>query len=312
LATGSTHAYFGHDAWEAFAPGLKTIEDATEIRSRMLSAFERAEAADTAMERQSNLTFVVIGGGATGVEMAGAIADIAQAIINADFRNIRQLRANVVLIEAGPRLLGAFPEELSRYAAEQLSDMDVDVRTGSTVTDCNEDGVTTSDGIFVPARTIVWAAGVRASPAAKWLSAEADRAGRVRVDEHLRIPGHTRIFAVGDTSASVHDGRPVPGLAPAAKQMGGYVGRLIRDELSATPRLVLPFRYRHEGDLATIGRGAAIVSRGRLRLIGFTGWMFWGIAHVYFLIERRNRLLVAMNWLFEYVTRKRGARIISS
>jgi NADH dehydrogenase len=312
LATGSTHAYFGHEAWEAVAPGLKTIEDATEIRSRMLAAFERAEAADTLMERQSNLTFVVIGGGPTGVEMAGAIADIARTIINADFRNIRRGRANVVLIEAGSRLLGAFPEELSRYAAEQLGDMEVDVRLGAAVTDCNEDGVTTNDGVFIPARTIIWAAGVRASPAAKWLSAEADKAGRVRVDEHLRVSGHERIFAVGDTSASVQEGRAVPGLAPAAKQMGRYVGSMIREQVSATPRSVLPFRYRHEGDLATIGRGAAIVSRGRLRLIGFTGWMFWGIAHVYFLIERRSRLLVAMNWLFEYVTRKRGARIISS
>jgi NADH dehydrogenase len=312
LATGVTHAYFGHEAWEAFAPGLKTIEDATKIRSRMLSAFERAEAADTAMKRQSNLTFVVIGGGPTGVEMAGAIADIARTIISRDFRHIRRAKANVVLIEAGRRLLGSFPEELSRYAAEQLRDMDVDIRTGSAVTDCNEDGVKTSDGVFIPARTIMWAAGVRASPAARWVCADADRAGRVHVDEHLRIPGQERIFAIGDTSASIQEGRPVPGLAPAAKQMGRYVGSMIREQVSSMQRLTPPFRYRHEGDLATIGRGTAIVSRGRLRLIGFTGWVFWGIAHVYFLIERRSRLLVAMNWLFEYVTRKRGARIISS
>jgi NADH dehydrogenase len=309
LATGATHSYFGHPEWAALAPGLKTVEDATRIRSRLLSSFERAEVARSDAERQRELTFVVIGGGPTGVELAGSIIDIACNVLAKDFRRIDPTSARVVLIEAGPRVLAAFPNELSDYAAAALRRMGVELKTGESVVGCEPGLVTTSRGERISASNIVWAAGVRASNAAEWLGAPADRAGRILVDEMLRVKGHDNIFAIGDTAHAEVDGRAVPGLAPAAKQMGRFVAGVIarRTEGGASR-----FRYRHQGDLATIGRRSAVVAIGRFRLTGFVGWLFWSIVHVYFLIGARNRLTVALNWCWEYLTFQRGARLIST
>jgi NADH:ubiquinone reductase (H+-translocating) len=310
LATGATHSYFGHEAWAPAAPGLKRIEHATDIRRRLLLAFERAELEDDEAERRRLMTFVVVGGGPTGVEMAGAIADMARLTLARDFRRIDPRNARIVLVEAGLRLLAAFPETLSGYAERALQSMGVEVRTSAPVVDLDANGVSTADGVRIEAATVIWAAGVTASPAATWISAAADRAGRIRVEPDLSVPGHPEIFAIGDTALAVGPaGTPAPGLAPAAKQMGRYVSRLIaaRVQSRAAPT---PFRYWHLGDLATIGRKRAIVSFGGLRLTGFVAWMFWSAAHIYFLIGTRNRVVVALNWIWEYVTLQRGARLI--
>ncbi len=309
VATGATHSYFGHDDWAEFAPGLKRIEDATRIRRSILLGFERAELADDAAERARQLTFVIIGAGATGVEMAGAIAEIARHTIAMDFRRIDPRTARIVLIEAGPRVLPALSQDLSDYAQASLEKMGVDVRTDTRVTGCDKGGVDLANG-RIDAGTIIWAAGVVASPAARWLNAEHDRAGRVLVKDDLSVPGHADVFVIGDAASVKNvDGKPVPGVAPAAKQMGAFVGRLIAARLAGKP---LPtFRYRHAGDLATIGRRAAVVSFGRLHLKGFIGWLFWGVVHIYFLIGLRRRFVVAVNWFWEYLTFQRGARLIT-
>jgi NADH dehydrogenase len=288
---------------------LKTIDDATRIRSRLLLAFEKADAARTPAEAADLLTFVIIGGGPTGVEMAGSIADIARNILSGDFRHIDPAQARVLLVEAGPRLLPSFPEALSAYAKKVLESMGVAVVTGDAVTLCDWEGITLKSGTKVRAGFTFWAAGVRASPAAQWLNVKGDRAGRVQVTPHLRLPGHDRVFVIGDTAAVDYDGRPVPGIAPAAKQMGAYVGRLIACEISGCGTMA-PFSYRHKGDLAAIGRAAAIAKFGRVELKGRVAWLVWGVAHIYFLIERRSRLMVALNWLAEYIVKKRGSRII--
>ena len=308
IATGATHAYFGHDDWAAFAPGLKSIEDATHIRRSILSAFERAELAHDEAERQRLLTFVIVGGGPTGVEMAGAIAEIARQTLARDFRQIDPRTARCVLIEAGPRLLPSFSEKNSDYARAALTKMGVEVITGSAVIGCDARGVNLSDR-RIEAGSIIWAAGVVASPAAQWLSAEHDRVGRAIVKPDLSLPGHPEIFVIGDTASLQQNGRPVPGLAPAAKQMGSYVAKLIVARFDG--RSLPPFHYRHEGDLATVGRRAAVVEIGGLRITGFIGWLFWSVVHVYFLIGVRNRLMVAMTWLWSYLTFQRGARLIT-
>jgi NADH dehydrogenase len=310
IATGATHSYFGHEEWSKDAPGLKTIEDATSIRRRILLAFEHAELADDPALRQRLLTFVIVGGGPTGVEMAGAIAEVAFSTLARDFRRIDTSTARIVLLEAGPTLLSAFPPDLSAYARQALEKMGVEVMTSTAVLACEPDGVVHAGG-RIPAGAVIWAAGVRASPAASWLGVEADRQGRIKVDERLRVPGHANVFAIGDTAAADGpDGRPVPGVAPAAKQMGHYVGRQIA-ALAAGGPATAAFAYRHQGDLATIGRKSAVVRLGRLRLTGFVGWVFWGVAHIYFLIGARNRLVVTINWLWNYVTFQRGARLIT-
>jgi NADH dehydrogenase len=311
VATGAMHSYFGHDDWAAFAPGLKRIEDGTRIRRSILIAFERAEAAADRAAQNKLLTFVIIGGGATGVEMAGAIAEIARQTLATDFRRIDPRNAHIALIEAGPRLLPTFPPELSDYVRTTLMNAGVDVKTDTMVTKCDSAGVDTNGG-RIDASTIIWAAGVTASPAARWLGAEADRAGRVKVGPDLSLPGHPEIFVIGDT-ASVIDakGRPVPGIAPAAKQMGKYVGKLIAARV-AGQKDGKPFRYMHLGDLATIGRRSAVVKFGRLQLKGFLGWAFWSVAHIYFLIGLRNRFIVAFIWLWDYLTFQRGARLITN
>ncbi len=310
IATGATHAYFGHDEWSEFAPGLKRIEDATRIRRSILIAFEQAELATDDAERRRLLTFAVVGGGATGVEMAGAIAEIARQTLAMDFRNIDPRSARIVLIEAGPRLLPSFPAKQADYVRAVLVRAGVEVKTDTRVTKCDARGVDLDSG-RLDAGTTIWAAGVVASPAARWLDAAADRAGRVKVNPDLSAPGHPDIFVIGDTAAVTDaNGRTVPGIASAAKQMGQYVAGLIAGRIAglAEPG---PFRYRHLGELATIGRRAAVVKLGRLELKGFIGWLFWSVVHIYFLIGIRNRFIVAFTWLWSYLTFQRGARLIT-
>jgi len=309
IATGARNSYFGHHRWAELAPGLKRIEDATRIRRNILSAFEEAELARDDSERKRLLTFVIIGGGPTGVEMAGAIAEIARQTLARDFRRIDPRTARIVLIEAGPRLLPTFSEQHSNYAREALTAMGVDVMTSSPVLECHRGGVDLANG-HIAAASIIWAAGIMASPAAQWLSAERDRGGRVVVRSDLSLPRFDNIFVIGDTAA-VKDaaGQPVPGLASAAKQMGNYVGRLIRARVAG--QSLPPFRYRNEGSLATVGRRAAVVELGRIHLEGFVGWVFWSAVHIYFLIGLRNRFVVAITWLWSYITFKRGARLIT-
>jgi len=309
LATGARHAYFGHDEWEPFAPGLKTLEDATTLRRRILVAFERAERETDPVRRAALLTFVIIGAGPTGVEMAGTIADLAKDTLPPDFRNIDTHKTRVVLIEAGPRVLAGFPEDLSAYAQRSLGEIGVEVVLGQPVTECAIDGVVYG-GNKLEARTIVWAAGVRASRAAEWLNAPADRAYRLKVEPDLTVPGHPDIFAVGDTvTIAGPDGNPVPGIAPAAKQQGRYVAALIRARLGGG---TLPtFRYKHAGSLAQIGKKKAVIDFGWMKMRGNLAWWIWGLAHIYFLIGLRNRLSVALSWLWIHARDQRAARLIT-
>jgi NADH:ubiquinone reductase (H+-translocating) len=308
LATGATHSYFGHDEWAEVAPGLKRIEDATRIRRRILIAFEHAELATDEAERRRLLTFAIVGGGPTGVEMAGAISEVARQSLAKDFRHIDPTAARIVLIEAGPRIMPTLPENLSDYVRRTLGNKGVEVMTSSRVTACDARGVELEHG-RLDAGTVIWAAGVVASPAARWLNAEHDRAGRVLVNPDLTVPGYANVFVIGDT-ADVVDQPGIPGTAPPAKQMGAYVGRLIAARVAGrTPPP--PFRYRHLGDLATVGRHAAVVKLGRLELTGFLGWLFWSLVHIYFLIGVRDRFIVAFTWLWDYVTFQRGARLIT-
>ena len=310
IATGARHAYFGHDRWEEFAPGLKKIDEATEIRRRILLAFEQAEATVDENERRRLLTFVIVGGGPTGVEMAGAIAELAHRTIVRDFRHINPAATKIILVEAGPRILPAFPEKLSASAANQLARLGVTVETRAAVTDCSKAGIALQDGRRIETGTIIWAAGVMASPAGKWLNAEYDRAGRVVVDATLRLPGSDNVFVIGDTAAVTDaNGVVVPGIAPAAKQMGNFAAKSILADLAGKPRE--KFRYRNYGNLATIGRSAAVADFGRFTLSGFPAWLIWCFAHIWFLIGFRNRLFVFLDWIVAYVSFERGARLIT-
>jgi NADH dehydrogenase len=310
VATGARHAYFGHDEWEEVAPGLKTIGDATEIRGRILAAFEKAEVTGDPELRQRLLTFVVVGGGPTGVELAGAIIELARHAIVRDFRNFDSSTARVVLVEADRRILTAFPEELSDSAKRQLEALGVEVRLGAAVTECDDNGVALSDGQRILSACVLWAAGVTASRAAKWLDVPSDRAGRVIVDDHLHVPDREGVFVIGDTAlVEGEDGRPVPGVAPAAKQMGRYVAKLITAQLEG--RTIPPFRYADYGNLATIGRKAAVADFGRFQLSGFTAWLLWCFAHLWFLVGFRNRIVVFLDWAWAYVTFDRSARLIT-
>ncbi len=309
LATGATHAYFGHDEWEPVASGLKTLEDATTIRRRMLLAFEQAEMETDAEAREALLTFTIVGAGPTGVELAGIIAELAHVTLPQEFRNIDTRKARVILVEAGPRVLASFAEELSVYAHKALEKLGVEVHLGEPVTECSAKGVMIGER-FIGSRTIVWAAGVQASPAAGWLGVPADRAGRVIVEKDLSAPGLPDVFVVGDTaSVFQEDGKPVPGIAPAAKQQGAYVAKAIRARL--TRKSTPPFRYRHQGSLATIGQRSAIIDFGRFKLKGALAWWIWGIAHIYFLIGTRSRFVVAWNWLWIYLSGQHTARLIT-
>jgi NADH dehydrogenase len=310
LATGARHAYFGHDDWEPFAPGLKTLEDATSIRRRVLLSLERAELETDPARRAALLTFAIVGGGPTGVELAGAIVELVYQNLQGEFRRFDTHQARVLLIEAGPRLLPAIAPDLSAYAQGALARLGVEVRLGSAVTSCTSSGVAIGDEL-IPAEVILWAAGVRASPAAAWLGAPADSAGRVKVEADLTVPGHPEIFVIGDTATvNVWNGKPAPGIAPAAKQQGAHVARTIKERLAGNsqPR---PFRYRHAGDLATIGKRSAVIDFGWCKLRGWLAWWVWGLAHIYFLIGLRNRFSVALSWLWIYLTGHRSACLIT-
>jgi NADH dehydrogenase len=311
VATGARHSYFGRDAdWAAFAPGIKTLDDATRLRARILLAFEKAELEPDPERRRALLTFLVIGAGPTGVELAGAIAELARKAVTRDFRTITPESTTIVLIEAGSRILPSFREELAQAAAASLQGMGVTLKLGQAVSEVTADGVSVG-GLHLPAGTIIWAAGVKASAAGRWLAAETDRAGRVRVEHDFSLPGAPGIFVIGDTAAHADEqGRPLPWVAPAAKQAGAHVGALIAARLAgiAAPA---PFRYRDRGAMATIGRKSAVADLGRLRLTGLPGWLLWSLAHVWFLVGFRNRVSVATSWLWSYLTWERGARLIT-
>jgi len=307
VASGATHAYFGHDHWEQFAPGLKTLDDAFLIRRRVLSAFEQAEAATSAAERDACLTFAVIGAGPTGAELAGTLAEIARHTLKRDFRNIDTRKARILLIEAGPRVLSAFTEALADKARRQLERLGVEVHTGKPVTEIGA-GFLEFGGQRIAARTILWAAGVAASSLGKQLGTDLDRAGRVRVQPDLSLAAHPEVFVAGDLASIEQDGKPVPGVAPAAKQMGARAARNILALIAG--RKTTPFRYTDVGALATIGRHSAIVQLPNLRFSGLFAWWVWLAIHIYFLIGFRSRLIVLINWAWAYFTYARGARII--
>jgi NADH:ubiquinone reductase (H+-translocating) len=310
LATGARHAYFGHEDWEPHAPGLKSIDDATAIRRRVLMAFERAEMTTDTRVRERLLTFVVVGAGPTGVELAGTIAELARRTLAADFRRIDSRSARVILVEAGLRVLPAFAEKLSSYGIKALNKLGVEVMLGSAVTHCDANGVIVA-GKEIPSSTVLWAAGVAASPAGDWLGIETDRAGRVIVEDDLSVSKYPNIFVAGD-AAAVTDmkGKPVPGIAPAAKQQGRYIARVLRSKVESRPAPGV-FRYRHTGNLATIGRKSAVIELPFMCLSGFVAWWVWGIAHIYFLIGVRSPVTVSVNWLWQYLTYGRGARLIT-
>ncbi len=310
VASGASHAYFGNEQWAAHAPGLKTLDDALAIRRRLLLAFENAEKATDPAEQEAWLSFAVVGAGPTGVELAGTLAEIARHTLRHEFRTIDPARAKIRLVEAGPRVLASFPESLSRRAQAQLQRLGVEVQLNAPVQNIDAEGYTRSDQ-KIPARTVLWAAGVAASALGKMLGVPCDRAGRVLVDPDLRIPGHDNVFVAGDlASLKQKNGAPVPGVAPAAKQMGRYVARQIAAQVRGRVRPKAAYIYRDFGNLATIGRLAAVVDLRGLRFSGMFAWLFWLAAHVFFLIGFRNRLVVLTNWAWAYWTYQRHARIV--
>jgi NADH:ubiquinone reductase (H+-translocating) len=309
LATGARHSYFGHEEWEAVAPGLKSLEDALEIRRRILLAFEKAERESDPNQRRALLTIVVVGAGPTGVELAGAIAEIARQVMKSDFRAIDPRETRVLLVEAGDRVLGTFPESLSTWAAEALRARGVEVILDTRVTAIDSDSVTLGSERLA-AETVLWAAGVAASPLVRSLGVPLDRAGRVFVEPDLSIADHPEIFVIGDAMTRLQaDGMPLPGVAPVAMQQGRHVARVIARDLTDGARE--PFAYRDKGNLATIGRAAAVAEVGRLKLHGFVAWILWLFVHILYLVGFRNRLVVLINWAWAYVTLSRGARLIT-
>ncbi len=311
LATGARHSYFGHPEWETAAPGLKTLEDATRIRRQILLAFERAELAESDEEKRAWLTFAIVGGGPTGVELAGSIAELAHRALACDFDHIDLDSTRILLIESGPRILATFSERLAGRASASLRRLGVEIRTGQPASAIDRNGFMLGEE-RIEAKTVLWAAGVTASPAGKWLGVETDRAGRVPVGPNLEVPGLRNIFVIGDT-ASLNDpnGKPLPGVCQTAMQQGTYVGRLIRARIEKKPDPG-PFRYRNKGEMATIGRKAAIAKMGRFEFSGFLAWMLWLFIHILYLIGFANRLLVMVQWTWAYVTFQRGARLITN
>ena len=309
LATGAHDNYFGHPEWEKFAPGLKTIEDARALRREILLAFEAAEIETDPEKVKALLTFVLVGAGPTGVEMAGAIAELAHKALASDFRHIDTRMTRIILIEAGPRILAAFSESLAQKTQKKLISMGVEVRTGTPVTDLDEHGVVI-DGEHINASTIIWGAGVSASSAGKWLGAEVDRAGRVKVSSDLSVPGHPNVFVIGDTASTIQNEKPLPGVAQVAMQGGRYVASVITHRV-AGKELNNPFHYLDKGNLATVGRSYAIIDIGNIRLTGFFAWLMWLAVHIYFLIGFRNRLVAIFQWAWTYFTYSRGARLIT-
>jgi NADH dehydrogenase len=308
VATGSRHAYFSHPEWESLAPGLKSIDDAIELRQRILTAFERAELTDDAEERAAWLTFVVVGGGPTGTELAGMLPTIARHALGHDFRRIDPTSARVILVEGGPKILPTYPDELSEHARRDLANLGVDVRTGTLVSEIGPHHVV-AGGDRIHAHTILWAAGNAASPLGRDLYAKVDRSGRVPVEPDLSVPGLREVFVIGDLAATTTNGKAVPGVAPAAMQMGALAAKNIRRDLEQRERV--PFHYRNKGDLATIGRYRAIADFGRLRVTGGLAWWFWLLLHIMYLAGFRNRVSVLVEWAYSYFTYERGARLIT-
>jgi NADH dehydrogenase len=309
LATGARHSYFGHEEWERYAPGLKTLTDATTIRRKILLAFEMAEMETDPIRREVLMTFVLVGGGPTGVEMAGALAELAKRALACDFRHIDPTFTRILLLEAGPRILSTFPEPLSQKAQKALERMGVTVRTGAPVEHIDAEGVVVA-GERIACGTVLWTAGVAAKGVAEWLGAEADRAGRVKVCPDLSVPGHPHVFVIGDAAHVEQDGKLLPGIAPVAMQQGRYTASVLRNRLLGRPAPG-PFRYKDKGNLATVGRSFAIVNMGRLQFAGFFAWVFWMAVHIYYLIGFANRLLVMIQWAWAYFTFQRGARLIT-
>ena len=310
VASGARHAYFGHPEWETNAPGLKSIEDALEMRRRFLLSFEAAERASAAGERDALLTFVIVGGGPTGVELAGMIPEITRKSLRKDFRRIDTATARVILLEAGPRILPHFPNDLSTRAQHDLEELGVEIRLGTAVTGVDDDGVTLANGERILAHTVFWGAGNQASPLAKQLGVPLDRAGRVIVESDLSVPGLDHVFAVGDIAAvTTTDGKPVPAVAPAANQMGEHAAKGILHDLSGTART--PFAYFNKGDLATIGRYRAVAAVGPVKMTGWLAWLAWLFIHILYLAGFRNRITVFVQWAFQYFTYQRGVRLIT-
>lgn len=308
LATGGRTSYFGHDDWEKFAPGLKDLDDAVEIRRRVLLAFEAAEKEDDLERRRELLTFVVVGGGPTGVELAGALAELARFVLARDFRTINPKSAEIILLEGGPRILPSFAPDLSESAYRQLTDLGVEVRLNAMVTNIDANGVYLGDQM-IKAATVIWGAGVQATALTRSLGAPLDRAGRIMIEPDLSVPGHRNVFAIGDMVSLHQDGKPLPGVSPVAMQMGRHVARNIRNDLAGKPYEI--FRYFDKGNMATIGRKAAIAEIGKLHLSGFIAWLSWLAVHIFFLIGFRNRLVVIFNWAWSYFSYQRGARLIT-
>jgi NADH dehydrogenase len=308
LACGARHSYFGHDEWEEYAPGLKNLEQATEIRRRVLLAYEEAERSKSSEDRKRFLTFVIVGGGPTGVELAGAIGEMSRFTLAKDFRNIDATLARVILLEAGPRILPMFSNQQAARATRDLEHLGVQVWTNSAVTKIDADGVEIG-GERIHAGTVLWAAGVKASPLGQATGLEVDRQGRVIVEPDLSVKGHPNVFVAGDQARFTHQtGSPLPGTAPVAMQQGRYLARTIRRELAGKPRQ--PFRFVDKGQMATIGRSRAIVEIGRLKMAGFLAWLLWLVVHIYYLTGFKNRLLVVLQWAWSYLSFRRGARLI--
>jgi len=310
IATGASHSYFGHDEWAPYAPGLKSIVDAITVRRNVLLAFEEAEMETDLERRKALLTFILIGAGPTGVEMAGAIAELAHVALARDFRNIDPREARIILVEAQSRILPPFDKKLAANAHQALNHLGVEVRTNSTVEDVTEEGVVIG-GKLVEAKPVIWTAGVAASHAGEWLDAEVDRAGRVKVNGDLTVPRHPNIFVIGDTSSLVLDGKPVPGVAPAAVQQGKYAASAIIQQVTNQGASLQPFRYHNKGSLATVGRSYGVADLGWMRFTGFLGWLFWIVVHIMFLVGFRNRFLVAFQTMWGFLTYQRGARLIT-
>jgi NADH dehydrogenase len=310
LATGAQDNYFGHSEWSVHATGLKSIKEATTIRSQILRRFEQAEMETDPAKVQELLTFVLVGAGPTGVEMAGAIAELARKALAKDFRHINPASARVILVEAAPRILATFPEQLARKAQKALNRLGVEIRTGTPVENIDANGVSL-DGQRIACKTVIWSAGVAASPVGKWLGAEVDRGGRVRVNPDLTLPGHENVFVIGDTAMLTQNGKPLPGVAPVAMQQGRYVAALIKQRVT-TGGPERPFHYLDKGNLATVGRSYAIVDLKGIKLTGLLAWIIWLVVHIYYLIGFRNRLVTLFQWAWTYFTYNRGARLITS
>lgn len=303
VAAGARHHYFGHEEWEALAPGLKTIEDATEIRGRILGAFEAAERESDPERRRALLTFLIVGGGPTGVELAGTLGEIAHDTLKEDFRSFRPEEARIILLESGPRILSSFPDDLAAFAESALLKLGVRVKNGAKVASVDASGVSLDNGEKIPSRTVLWGAGVKASPLGALLGAEIDRSGRVLVTPTCQLPKHPEVFVLGDMAAL--EGMPLPGVAPVAMQQGRYVGDAILGKAAG------PFRYVDKGNLATIGRAAAIADFGKFQISGYVAWMLWLFIHIMYLVGFRNRVQVFVHWAFQYLSFNRGARLIT-